>query len=93
MQAEDVVKFSVEDVGTVFLKTTFYPKVIGDPEVAIQTLDDLGYPEASPRTVNSARLREIIMTRQENDEPPLPEELFRATPITKVHILKARNVK
>ncbi len=91
MQSEDVTKFSVDKVGTVFLKTTFYPKVIGDPEIAIRTLDELGYPEASPRTVNAARLREIINMRQEEDESPLPEEIFRATPITKVHILKVRS--
>lgn len=89
MQVEDMVRFSVDQVGTVYLRTTFYPKVTGDPEKAIEYLDSLGFPEVSPRTVNSARLRELIMTRQENNEKPLPEDLFQAVPITKVKILKS----
>lgn len=89
MQVEDVVRFSVDNIGTVYLRTTFYPKVTGDPEKAIDYLDSLGYPEVSPRTVNPARLREVIMTRQENNETPLPEDLFQAVPVTKVKILKS----
>jgi hypothetical protein len=93
MEREEMQKFQLMGVGTFFLSSRFFPKVVGDEAKAIEWLDaqgaDVGIGVA-PRTVNKTRLSEFIKDRLENDQPLPPTDLFESTTQMFVKMLKAK---
>lgn len=93
MEREEMQKFALTGIGTFFISSRFYPKVVGDEAKAIEWLDnqgaDVGWGVA-PRKVDKTRLSEYIKDRLENDMPLPPAELFESTSQTYVKMLKAK---
>lgn len=93
MEREEMQKFQINGVGTFFLSSRFFPKVVGDEVKAIEWLDaqgeDVGQGVA-PRTVSKTRLAEYIKDRLENDQPLPPTDLIESSTQVFVKMLKAK---
>ena len=93
MERLDLQKFQLAGLGTFFIQSMFFPKVVGDPVKAIEWLDaqspDVGQGVA-PRTVNNSRLKDYIKDLMENDQPLPPTDLIESASITFVKMLKAK---
>ena len=93
MEREEMQKFQITGVGTFFLSSRFFPKVVGDEARAIEWLDSLGQDVGqgvAPRTVSKTRLAELLKDRMENDEPMPPTDVIDSSTQVYVKMLKAK---
>lgn len=90
MELEELTKFSLSELGTFFLQSMFFPKVVGDPDKAIEWLDENGAGMIAPRSVDNKRLKEFIEERLANDGALPPAELISSSSIISVKMIKAK---
>ena len=86
MESMEMQRFSIEGLGTFYLQSVFYPKVVGDPEKVIAWLDGEGAEAVAPRTISKTRLKELIEERLEKDQPVPPTELVECSTTVEVRL-------
>lgn len=89
MQELEIQNFKIDGVGTVFLQTSFYPKVLDEGKM-INWLDKNGLTNIAPRMVHKAAFKEMYQERVEKDLPLPPPELVDTHSQT---IVKLRGAK
>ena len=93
MERLELQKFQLAGLGTFFIQSMFFPKVVGDPAQAIAWLDAQG-PDVgqgiAPRTVSGSRLKDYLKDLIENDQPLPPTDVIESSSITYVKMLKAK---
>ena len=87
-----VQKFALEGIGTFYLSTAIYPKLL-NPEALIQWLDSNGLQGVAPRKVHTASLREAIEDRMEKDLPVPTSDMLDMTPETSVRLRVSNKTK
>ena len=81
--------FKLEGLGTFFLKTSFYPKVL-DAQKMIDWLDKQGASNIAPRTVHLTAFKEFYQERVEKDLPLPPSDYVDAASKTSVQLRRAK---
>lgn len=81
----EMQNFKLEGVGTLYLQTSFYPKVV-DREKLIAWLDARELSGTAPRTVHLPSLREIYQERAENDKDLPSQDMVEAHSVTDVRL-------
>lgn len=87
-----VQKFALEGIGTFYLSTAIYPKLL-NPEALIAWLDANGKADIAPRKVHTPSLKEFIETRMEQDLPVPGSDLLDMTPETSVRLRVSNKTK
>jgi len=93
MEDVGMQRFMLDGIGTFYLATNFYPKVIGDASKVIEWLDGEGVSSIAPRKIHMPALRELIEERMEKDLPVPPADLIESHSETKVRLRSAGNKK
>lgn len=82
--------FKLEGLGTYYLQTSFYPKVL-DAEKVIDWLDKNGQSNIAPRTIKGPAFKEFYQERVEHDQPIPPPDLVEASSNTGVRLRRAKS--
>ena len=85
----ELQNFKLEGLGTFYLQTSFYPKVV-DREKLIAWLDERQLSTTAPRTVHLPSLREIYQDRAEHDQDLPTAEMVEAHSSTDVRLRAAK---
>lgn len=86
MEEVGMQRFALDGIGTFYLATNFYPKIVGDSAKVIAWLDAQGANTVAPRKINIPALRELIEERMEKDQPVPPADLVESHSETKVRL-------
>lgn len=94
MQEQELQKVVFEGVGTVFLQTTTYPRVLKERQAEfIAWLDEHDRGELAKRTVNPQTLKAEYHRWEEEDLLLPPPELVEAYHRTEARVRKANEAK
>lgn len=85
----EVHKFAIDGLGTFYLSTNVYPKVL-DADKLIDWLDHNGASNIAPRKVVLAAFKELVEDRLSKDQPVPAAELVDMTPETSVRLRIAK---
>lgn len=87
-----VQKFALDGIGTFYLSTAIYPKLL-NPEALISWLDNTGRSDIAPRKVHTPSLKEFIEERMEKDLPVPTADMLDMTPETSVRLRVSNKTK
>lgn len=79
MDELNLQKFNLKNIGTFYLATSVFPKVVGDPDKVIAWLDEQGAGNIAPRTISKPAFKEMYQDRLDKDLPVPPADLVEMT--------------
>lgn len=89
MEEIGLQKFGLEGIGTYYLQTSFYPKIL-DQDVIIDWLDKNNLSTIAPRTVKGPAFKEMYQERMEKDLPLPPAAAVDAHSETGVRLRRVK---
>lgn len=89
MENLGIQKFGLEGIGTFYLATNIYPKIL-DNDLLVSWLDDHGLASIAPRKVHIPSFKEMFEARMEKDEPVPSAELVDMSSETSVRLRVAK---
>ena len=84
MIAREITKFHINGVGLIYFQSSFYPVVVGDPELLISWLDGHEGSQVAIRNINRSSLKEFYEELLAGDRELPPTDLVKAESIQDV---------